>query len=207
MEGAGNVISGNGENGVVIHSGPDNRVQGNRIGTNARGTAAVPNGEDGVQVYAQYTNIWQNQISGNPGRGIWLHPASGNSTIWGNTVGSNADGTAAIGNRSGIQVGSATNTRIGGTVEWQRNLIMGNPGGGIGVFFFPGEAATNPAVTIRGNTIRDNDDETGDGIGIAIGDAANVVVGGTLPTERNFITGNGYAGISLRTSTDVTIQG
>ena len=55
--GAGNVISGNGGDGVVIESAflprvpaliQNNKVQGNRIGTDATGTAALGNGGNGV---------------------------------------------------------------------------------------------------------------------------------------------------------------
>jgi hypothetical protein len=48
-EGEQNVISGNGNNGVLIHSGAHhNTVQSNLIGTDASGTSAVGNGHDGV---------------------------------------------------------------------------------------------------------------------------------------------------------------
>src|SRR5262249_17465233 len=46
--GAGNVISGHAYDGVVLIQGRGNLVAGNKIGTNAAGTAAVPNGESGV---------------------------------------------------------------------------------------------------------------------------------------------------------------
>ena len=47
-----NLLSGNGTNGVAITNGEGarNTVQGNRIGTNAAGTAAVPNGVTGVMI-------------------------------------------------------------------------------------------------------------------------------------------------------------
>ncbi len=50
--GAGNVISGNGFDGVFIGSftTTSTTVQGNRIGTSANGMAAIPNGGDGIRI-------------------------------------------------------------------------------------------------------------------------------------------------------------
>src|SRR5262249_25582597 len=45
--GAGNVISGNWQDGVILIRGRDNVVAGNKIGTNTLGTAAVGNGRYG----------------------------------------------------------------------------------------------------------------------------------------------------------------
>lgn len=107
--GEGNLISGNGGHGVWIDGAgsTENRVVCNRIGTNAGGTTAIPNGSAGVAVhhgaarnrvgpgnviqgnaawgvviYLQETiqnTITQNSISGNGSTGINLaHQANGN---------------------------------------------------------------------------------------------------------------------------------
>ena len=65
VAGAGNVISGNGNNGqfavgVNLNGGSANVVQGNFIGTNAAGTAAVPNSNGGVN----FSNTSNNIIGG-----------------------------------------------------------------------------------------------------------------------------------------------
>ena len=53
--GAGNVISGNTGDGILLSSGPA-EIAGNRIGTDAAGTRAVPN-EHGITSYASDTQI------------------------------------------------------------------------------------------------------------------------------------------------------
>ena len=85
--GAGNVISGNTDDGVQFNvqntdSGPtDNLVAGNLIGTNAAGTAALGNGYDGVLIEAGATNNTiggstasaLNIISGNINAGVEIN--------------------------------------------------------------------------------------------------------------------------------------
>ena len=89
-------------------SGPDGLfVQGNLIGTNAAGTAALPNGGAGIDL-DEATNAMiggavaaaRNVISGNAGPGIYVHgdtPASG-IVIAGNFIGMDVTGTQALGN-------------------------------------------------------------------------------------------------------------
>ncbi|MBI5567102.1 MAG: CSLREA domain-containing protein, partial [Chloroflexi bacterium] len=66
----GNLISGNGDgagndnHGVVIPGGSDhNVIAGNRIGANAAGTAAIPNGQTGLRVEDDYNTVTGNLIS------------------------------------------------------------------------------------------------------------------------------------------------
>ena len=63
--GAGNVISGNGSDGVDIVSASDNLLQGNLIGTGANGTEPLGNGAGGISAFygASY-----NTIGGTAGR-------------------------------------------------------------------------------------------------------------------------------------------
>src|SRR5437763_7447727 len=82
--GAGNVISGNSNNGIfLLNTGNvnNNLIQGNLIGTNAAGTAALPNGNAGIVLGGSLgaltnntiggtTAAARNVISGNTGVGI-----------------------------------------------------------------------------------------------------------------------------------------
>ena len=153
---ARNVIVGNGEFGGIrlgndVYRGvADTRIQGNYIGTNAAGSAAlneggINNGGPGVQINGlKATNTLiggtqpgaGNLISGNKtegsGFGIWIIYASGDVTIQGNLIGTNAQGTAAIGNASGgifaggVFGGPVGRLVIGGPQPGARNVISGN---------------------------------------------------------------------------------
>lgn len=130
-----NVISGSIAAGVALLSGK-NTVLGNYVGTNAAGTAAVPNlvgigpGDlaDGTIIGGTVPGSG-NLISGN-WRGIWVESGT---TILGNLIGTNSTGTAALGNTlNGIRVSpQASSTLIGGTTPAERNIISGNLGDGI----------------------------------------------------------------------------
>ena len=94
-----NVISGNGGDGVFV-IGSSCLVEGNLIGTNAAGTAAVANTDYGVHVAGPGATIGGtsagagNVISGNGGNGVYLDSSS--ILVEGNLIGTDAAGTAAL---------------------------------------------------------------------------------------------------------------
>lgn len=72
--GAGNLISGNGGQGVQLQ-GDRYRVEGNRIGTNAAGSGAIPNGAQGIGVGPHGGAngvIVRNTIAHNHGTGVFF---------------------------------------------------------------------------------------------------------------------------------------
>lgn len=113
--GAGNVISGNNNQGVAISGAGtnSNRVEGNRIGTNAAGTGALGNTWAGAAVFdgAQSNVIGGlvagagNTISGGKNHGVHLGGATTKfNVLQGNRIGTNAAGTAALPNAlSGVE--------------------------------------------------------------------------------------------------------
>ncbi len=124
---APNVISGNGINGIYL-KGADNRVYGNRIGTNADGTFALPNQNDGIEVEADDiviggTGLLGNLISGNAGSGIFVVLESGVNIfrliVNGNSVGVNVDASAPLSNTYGLIL-------RGSNHEVTDNIISGN---------------------------------------------------------------------------------
>ena len=163
--GAGNLISGNGYFGMAIF-GPDsdgNRVQGNYIGTNASGTAAIPNESDGIVCYRSSGNLIggtvpgaRNLIAGNVGAGIWIITGN-NNRIEGNYIGTNTDGTAGIPNEfAGVAVTSnASNNSIGGLAPGAGNLIAFNQLEGVIVYDYEPSAASI-SNAILSNVIHSN---------------------------------------------------
>jgi hypothetical protein len=152
----GNVISGNGvrgeiKHGILIHDGGSNTIVGNKIGTNAVGSAAVPNSANGIFIHQSPANSiggagapYRNIISGNgtnlPGNsdvgyGITVAgPLAGNHVIQGNYIGTDASGTKKIPNmRSGINLHNTAQNLIGGELTSQRNVVSGNNRHGINV--------------------------------------------------------------------------
>lgn len=125
--GARNVISGNGGDGVVMFSTTGNVIQGNYVGLNAAGSAALGNVDAGISlddspgtIIGGTTAAARNVISGNgevgtsSGQGITISGDSGgNCLIQGNYIGTDATGSAAVGNfGDGITIAQAAN-RVG----------------------------------------------------------------------------------------------
>lgn len=191
--GEGNVISGNDQNGINSASSSIS-VYGNRIGTNAAGTAALPNAVDGVHLTAGATigdtqSNGGNTISGNGEDGIHIADSNFPTLIWGNRIGVNGTGTAALPNSSvGIRV--AAPVSVGASGATQFNIIGGNTSHGI---FFNGSQA-------QGSEIKDNYIGTnaagadlgngGDGIR-AFGPIQDVLIGDTSGGDNTIAFNNG----------------
>ena len=168
---AGNLISGNGNDGVLIGNAgtTGTLVQGNFIGTNAAGTAAIPNGRGvEIDVSASGNTIGGaaagagNVISGNTTQGVFIHAASNNNTIQQNIIGRNATNTGAVANGSGgVRIENSSGNAIGGTGANDGNIIGGNAGGGDGVAILGGAT---------GNAILRNSIFSNGGLGIDLED-------------------------------------
>ena len=178
-----NVISGNLQNGVYIHDpGTNNNlVAGNYIGTNAAGTAALPNGTrggNGVQIGngASFNLIGinpanvdpvaeRNVISGNVWSGVRIgDPGSDGNTVAGNFIGTDKTGAVSVPNLGdGVRIETgAQNNVIGGSVA-TANIIAFNGQAGIKVL-----DALTTGNSFRANSIFSNTalgiDLNGDGV-------------------------------------------
>ncbi len=127
--GAGNLISGNDDDGVEVDGGIDipgeavnNVVQGNLIGTDRTGTASVGNLSDGVVVQGGVnttiggtTPAARNVISGNESDGIDIEDGATGNVVQGNFIGTDITGQLPLGNGdNGVEIDSPDNL-IGGS--------------------------------------------------------------------------------------------
>src|SRR5262249_34930932 len=120
--GAGNLISGNNYGLLITESGAGfNLVQGNLIGTNATGASAIGN-NFGLSIQDASNNTVGgtvpgagNVISGNLSYGIWLREGATRIVVQGNFIGTNATGTADLGNSLGLLI-EGENNLIGGGI-------------------------------------------------------------------------------------------
>ncbi|MDQ2783778.1 MAG: hypothetical protein M3Y58_02110 [Chloroflexota bacterium] len=173
---ARNVVSGNRTIGVTIDGSGDasgnaatsNTIQGNFIGTDVSGTAAIPNNA-GISITSANNNTVggtaagaTNLISGNTNSGVVIegfsdHDSScataASNAIQGNLIGTNAAGTAALGNATGIAINGGSATTVGGATATARNVIAGFSNTGVLV------SSYNPTVCghdATGNLVQGN---------------------------------------------------
>ena len=214
-----NVISGNTVDGILIFQSNSNTVAGNYIGTNAAGTAAVGNGNFGVEVSeggsTSNNNIIgtngsndafnadeKNIISANAGGGVSSDGA--NTVVAGNWIGLDVNGAALGNGGSGINM-TGPNSRIGTNADGiadtaERNVI--DPNNTWGIY------AIGSGDVVAGNYV--GTDPTGttafSSSGRAVEIGSNVTVGGTAAAARNVISGS-TVGIYLNGVANSTIVG
>jgi hypothetical protein len=213
-----NLISGNNLNftdGILITPGCSNNViAGNYIGTDVTGMQRLSNGASGITANGDNTFIGTdangvasaatgNVISGNVFIGVSVGGAGAfDNIVAGNYIGTDATGTAALGNTYGVWIaGGATDNTVGGTTAAARNIISanGNPNGpfqvGLGGFMDQGTSGN----VVEGNYI--GTDVTGsvalgvgEATGVSIRDTSNNTIGGVVPGAGNLIAGTGGLG-------------
>jgi hypothetical protein len=208
--GARNLISGNEGAGIWLEGTgtTSNTVQGNFIGADVNGMAALGNLEHGIVVgFGASNNVIggtmdgvRNLVSGNRRAGIWIG-ATGTTRnqVLGNLIGTDAGGTVALGNSlAGIFIGfGAASNIIGGQSPATGNCIGGNGDNGILI----GSTGTT-GNWILGNFI--GTDRSGEIAldnspnGVLICEAAsNNLIGGETILAGNFIAFNDGHGVSV----------
>jgi hypothetical protein len=195
---ARNVIAG-GNTNVYLEVVSGNFVQGNYLGVNAAGTAALPTGMiDDLNISSSKNNT----IGGtDPGAGNVIYaPRSAvvfgqanilttdGNVLQGNRIGTDATGTVGLGGQYGVaasNTGAGTVNTIGGTAAGAGNLISGSS---VGILF----QGDGNWVT-QGNRIGTDPTGTlpvGNGIGACVSFPPGSPIGGINPGEGNVIAFN-----------------
>ena len=196
---ARNLISGNGHGilfGPLGFGGSGHFVQGNLIGTDISGLAAIPN-NNGIGIAFGTTTLLiggtdvaaRNVISGNSNAGLTYAagtPAGNNAVVEGNFFGTDVTGMAPLPNLFAVG-GNDGGLTLGGSAPGAGNVLSGHTGGAMYVNCcsilkgnFIGVAADG--VTPMGNA----------GNGIDVYGSGNTI-GGPNPGDGNVIAYNGAA--------------
>jgi hypothetical protein len=200
--GAGNVISGNSNNGIDLAIG-STTVAGNIVGLNPTGATAVPNsGTAGVYLSGAASAVIggvsaasRNIISGNGQEGIESTFTTGTITVQNNYIGTDITGTVRRGNQfAGVYLSSITGAVI------DSNVISGNSvccgGNQMQVDSTEGAQITNNLIGFRpdGSTLI-----TGADTGLSMNSTVDTTVSG------NTIGGNTSYGIYAGSTDNLVI--
>jgi trimeric autotransporter adhesin len=183
--GYGIEITGSAHNNVVFHT---------VIGTNAEGTAALPNARGGILLGPGTSSntigggsvAVRNKILDNVGPGVTIQSSTGNLVL-GNEIGGNAQGGVAMSDGRKNVIGSAG----------EGNTVAGN--GTFGLYI---------AGDSRGAKVQDNEVDGNGTNGVLLGGARGLTIGGSTPGSGNRIIGNRAFGLlAFGVSTGTLVQG
>jgi hypothetical protein len=209
--GGRNVISGNELDGVLIQGldTANNIVQGNYIGSNLTGTAAIPNGMHGVNLTngAHHNTVGGNRsagegnlLSGNANHGLVIQYYAHHNTVLGNLIGPDATGSKSLGNQpfGGVDVAEAAHDNTIGP----GNVISGNQTDGIALFDNTGDGTNDNRVigNLVGLTADGKNPLPNAGVGIA-----NIRGARRTLIKSNTIWFNQTYGIWVAPCTDISI--
>jgi gliding motility-associated-like protein len=212
LAGEGNIIGGNNERGVVIENSSARPViKGNKIGLGADGLAKVGNGQHGMHIINSIKPVIggnlvneRNYVSNNGQFGVRIENGD-SAVIKGNYIGVDLAGAADHGNSQvGLYIINSDDIILGGSLAGEGNIVSGNNERGVVV-------ENSPGPVIKGNIIglgADGIIAIGNGQqGLHIITCSTAVVGGSLITERNYVSENGGSGIQLVGSPYSIIKG
>jgi parallel beta-helix repeat protein len=202
-----NVISGNEQVGVFLggQGTSQNLLLGNLVGCDVTGAWRMPNGV-GVMINRASGNAVGgsntgdgNLISGNESIGILLVGKwTERNAILGNGIGVDRAGERPLSNNIGIVIKSLANGNfVGGAGTGQGNVISGNREIGLYIEAADGNRILGNLIgTDRSGLRAVGDGEVVQGNGVEFNTVArDNVLGGTLPGERNIISGHQVYGV------------
>jgi titin len=207
-----NVISANGNDGIhLVGASKDELIQGNVIGANQDGDAALGNGYDGVQIEnalgpdtiggADKGNV----VSASKHDGVSITGTlTKGDQVQGNLIGTDVTGKTALGNKhDGVFIATTMDVTIGGKEDKAGNVISGSGNWGIEL---QGTGTT-------GNSIQRNmigSDREGMAAlpnksgGIYLNNVPKTTIGGAKPVHQsdcsktcNLISGNDGPGVLI----------
>ena len=191
--------------GILLDSNGGDVVAGNFIGTNISGTQPLSNAV-GIDIAGVSANTIggpapadRNLLSGNSSYGLYIFATftltPTNNLVQGNYIGTNAAGTAALGNGNGVGINGGISNTIGapGAVSTTVATIA-NPSG------------VNHPVTDTANLVSGNEFQ---GVGFYYGANSNLVAGNFIGTDftGNFPLPNGGNAIYIFDSSNMMIGG
>jgi CSLREA domain-containing protein len=185
-----NVVSGNANEGIFANSCTCS-IQGNYIGVNAAGNAAVANGGSGIASQYSQTTIGGtsagegNLISGNAGDGIFAKNSASSYfvKVWGNKIGVAASGSALGNSGNGIQFANGTSSAVQGA-------IVGDTGsGGNTIAYNSGAGVFMDSSSVRWNSVRGNSIHDNGGLGILLSNNANESIAAPVIAGTNNVHG------------------
>lgn len=193
--------------GIEVTNSSGIAIEGNVIGLSVSGTADLGNGREGILLtnsinctIGGLNSTQRNVISGNNLNGVLAQGTNLLATshaILGNYIGLSANGSNAVGNTSsGVFLNGVASNIVGGLAVGARNLISAN--GQHGVFIQSTNATGNGVqgnhigLDVSGLVDRGNGQQ-----GVYLLNAPTNTIGGTNPTARNVISGNGGVGVRL----------
>jgi hypothetical protein len=214
-----NVISANGQQGLLVSASSNNVIMNNYIGTDAAGTVGLGNALNGILVTdcsagnliggeatggndptqdVFVTPPEGNLISGNNANGVLITDNATQNQLSGNFIGTTVSGNAALGNRlDGVAIVQANNNSLIGCLFQDNpfvfyNVLSGNGANGLLV-------DNSNGTTIQANFFgmgANNDTAVGNALnGVVIeGTSAHTTMGGPIPLG-NVDAANGQNGI------------
>ena len=216
---------------ITSAAGTGTLIQNNYIGTDTSGTVALGRSLAGVVFVVETSSTigglaanQRNIISGHAIYGVNLtnnfsvpratfNGTTGctNCQVQGNYIGTDVNGTAALGNsNAGITLDSvSTNNIIGGSAAGARNLISGNgngliPGSGVGIRLGQNNLGPSPDNIAQGNYIGVDVSCTkalpNTGFGVIVNDLQNTVIG-------NIVSGNEGGGVLIYGTNNALVTG
>jgi CSLREA domain-containing protein len=171
--------------------------------------AAVAPGFHGLSISGAGNVVKDLVINRFGANGIVLNIGS-TSTVQGNYIGTNAAGTADLGNlQEGILINNSANNLIGGDTAAERNVISGNNFNGIRMFGAgsTGNVISRNIIGLAADGVTDIGNSA-DGVNLQDGPSGNTI-GGDSAGERNIISGNDSDGVAIvnANTTDNIVSG